>query len=131
MSNIKKRYKYGGAQRLKSMRTIDNLFKEGKSIQQFPLRLVWLPVDSEQKLQVGVAASKRFFAKAVQRNYIKRHLREAWRLQKNCFEEEMGTKELCVAAMIIFTGKELKDVALIPIAMQKIISKFSQEIEKL
>ena len=130
MSNIIKRYKYGGKQRLKSVRTIDKLFKEGSSIQQFPLRFVWLPIASEQKLQVGVAASKRFFAKAVDRNTIKRHMREAWRLQKNIVEEKLDMKTTSVAAMIVFTGKELKDVALVPLAMQKIISKFSQEIEK-
>lgn len=131
MSELKKRYTYGSKQRLKSTRTIDQIFKEGKSIQQYPLRFIWLNVTNENKLQVSVAASKKFFAKAVDRNKIKRHLREAWRLQKNSIEEQLNNNHNCVAAMIVFTGKELKDIALIPIAMEKIIGKLAINLQQL
>jgi len=131
MSETKIRYSYGRKQKLKSSKVIDLLFKEGKSIQQYPLRFVWLKVNNEEKLQVSVAVSKRFFAKAVHRNKIKRYLREAWRLQKNRIEEQLDGKTASMAAMIVFTGKTLEDVSLIPIAMQKIISKLSVNIEQL
>ena len=96
MTQIKQRYTYGKNQKLKSTKVIDLLFKEGKSVQVYPLRFIWMPRVSDVRLQASVAVSKRFFAKAVDRNKLKRHLRESWRLQKNVIEKELLQKEISI-----------------------------------
>lgn len=131
MTQIKQRYTYGKNEKLKSTKLIDLLFKEGKSLQQYPIRFLWMKVDSESNLQASVAVSKRFFAKAVDRNKLKRHLREAWRLQKNTIETELLQKEMSIAGMIVFTGKVIKDHQLIAASLEKILLKLRQQIDEL
>ncbi|WP_295333840.1 ribonuclease P protein component [Flavobacterium sp.] len=76
---------YPKNEKLKSKKIIDLLFTEGKSVAQYPLRLVYVPYDFEEDvpLKMGVSVSKKYFKKAVDRNYYKRVLRECYRLNKS------------------------------------------------
>ena len=82
-------FTYPKAQKLKSKKTIDSLFSEGKSVSKFPLRLVYvessfgLDISKNEKLKIGVSVSKKNFKKAVDRNHFKRLLRETYRLNKH------------------------------------------------
>jgi ribonuclease P protein component len=65
---------------------IDELFKEGKAVKVFPLKILYQvhsPSEPKPKLQVMFVVSKRAIKKATRRNRIKRCLREAYRLLKN------------------------------------------------
>ena len=74
---------YPKQEKLKGKTLIDSLFKEGKSVAQFPLRLVFIEVTAQEvPLRMGVSVSKRYFKRANRRNYIKRLLRECYRLNK-------------------------------------------------
>ena len=79
------KFTYPKNERLKSKTTIGLLFSEGKSVSKYPLRLVYRPVaeNSEEKTKIGVSVSKKYFKKAVDRNYFKRVLRETYRLNKH------------------------------------------------
>jgi len=78
-------FTYPKNERLKSKTTIGLLFSEGKSVSKYPLRLVYrqAEADSEEKIKIGVSVSKKYFKKAVDRNYFKRVLRETYRLNKH------------------------------------------------
>jgi len=78
-------FTYPKNERLKSKTTIGLLFSEGKSVSKYPLRLVYCQAedDSEEKIKIGVSVSKKYFKKAVDRNYFKRVLRETYRLNKH------------------------------------------------
>lgn len=84
-------------ERLSSVKDIETLFKKGKSLFVFPLKVVFIPkkIDSpteknNQKNRVAarllISVSKRNFKKAVDRNRIKRQIREGYRLQKSEFD---------------------------------------------
>ena len=75
-------------ERLKSRTQIEFLFEKGRTITVFPIRMNFLFLEAEKPHQavIGVTASKRYFKKAVDRNRIKRLLREAYRLQKKGVE---------------------------------------------
>jgi ribonuclease P protein component len=75
---------YPKKEKLKSKTTIDLLFFKGKSVSKYPLRLVYTPLDVEvNHHKMGISVSKKYFKKAVDRNYFKRVLRETYRLNKN------------------------------------------------
>ena len=72
---------YKKEERLKSKKLIQKLFAQGASVSVYPFQLVFLkhPHFSKTTLQVGVSVSKKKVSKAVQRNRIKRVLRELFR----------------------------------------------------
>ena len=77
-------FTYPNPEKLKSKTTIDALFSEGKSVSKYPLRLVYVEntEPNAEVIKMGVSVSKKYFKKAVDRNYFKRLLRETYRLNK-------------------------------------------------
>ncbi|MBF4492492.1 ribonuclease P protein component [Flavobacterium sp. JLP] len=84
-------FTYPKNERLKSKTVIGLLFSEGKSVSKYPLRLVYrqAEADSEEKIKIGVSVSKKYFKRAVDRNYFKRVLRETYRLNKHLLLENI------------------------------------------
>ena len=91
-------FSYPKAEKLKSKKIIDLLFSEGKSVSKYPLRLVYIKHDFEENipLKIGVSVSKKYFKKAVDRNYYKRLLRESYRLNKKLLVEKLGDHYCCM-----------------------------------
>ena len=78
------------SERLCSKKVIDALFASGnKSFSAFPLRVVYME-RPEPVSQVLISVSKRHFKHAVDRNCVKRQIREAYRLNKDLLPTEKG-----------------------------------------
>lgn len=91
-------------EKLKSRKTIEELFKDGKSVKAYPIVAVYRSLSEEVSLdQVGFSVSKRRFKKAVSRNRIKRQLREVYRLNKDLYKDVMGNN---LAVMFIYIAKK-------------------------
>jgi ribonuclease P protein component len=80
-----RRNTYPKNEKLKSRTTIDLMFTEGKSVSKYPLRLVYLPLNTTEDtiIKMGVSVSKKHFKNATDRNYFKRVLRETYRHHKH------------------------------------------------
>ena len=82
---MNKKNTLGKKERLKSKKLIGKLFEEGKSIKKYPFRLIYLIQDKNSfkiKTQASFSVPKRNFKKAVDRNRIKRLIKEAYRLEQ-------------------------------------------------
>ena len=87
--------------KLKGKKQIQLLFEEGASINDFPLRLIYM---ESQSLGFGVSVGKRNFKLAVLRNRIKRQMRAAAEL--HFFDSIKETKKP-YNLMVIYTGKSI------------------------
>lgn len=114
---------YSKKSKLKSNKLIEKLFSEGQSVSAFPLRLIYLRADVPN--QVGVSASKKNFKRAVDRNRIKRLLREAYRHNKKMLIDNNISG---YALMILYIGKDLPDYKLVSDKTQTLFSKFLNKI---
>lgn len=96
---------YGKKDKLKSKKSIELLFSEGKAITEYPLRLIYIKTEFEDgsQLKTGVSVSKRLHKTAVARNQIKRLLREAYRLNKPLYFNNSSTS---YAFMILYLSKD-------------------------
>ena len=119
--------KYPKSERLKSKNTIDLLFSKGKSVSKYPLRLVYVQLENEAKsdIQVGVSVSKKYFKKAVDRNYYKRVLRETYRLNKNIILESVNDS---YALMFFYQSKERLSFEEINTKTVQLFEKFLEQI---
>ena len=99
------KFTLGKEERLKSRKLIEKLYQEGTSIKCFPLRMVYLQTEhtSSFPAQVGVSVSKKNFKKAVDRNRLKRRMRECYRLQKYTVYDTVDKPYIF---MISYIGKE-------------------------
>ena len=116
-------FTYPKHEKLKSRKTIDLLFSEGKSVARFPLRLAFVKVleeESEGKIKFGVSVSKKYFKKATDRNYFKRLLRESYRLNKHLLTELNSP----YAFMLLYQTKEKLPFSDINLKTQQLFAKF-------
>lgn len=123
-----KKYTLGTKERLKSRKKIQLLFSKGKSLAFPPFRIIYQMHDDAGLLQVGVAVSTRHFKKAIDRNRIKRLVREAYRVQKNELKELLISRNKGMDLFIIYNGKTLPEYAIVLLKTGEIIQKILKEI---
>ncbi len=118
------RYTFTKPERLKNDKEISRLFEEGKSITVFPIRLIYLfrDGDKQEHIKAAFTASKRNFKKAVDRNRIKRLLRESYRLNKPQLYRSLDTKNYIF--MFIYIGKEAVNMDTINEKIRQLFDKF-------
>ena len=99
---------------------IARLYREGKHFVAWPVRVTYMPADGDT--QVLVWAPKSLFKHAVQRNHLRRLMREAYRLNQDLLMAD-GTEGWLIAFNYI--DKEEQTYAVIEKAVCKALKKIS------
>jgi len=128
---VAKKFGLGKKEKLKSRKQIEALFLSGKNFAVFPLRVTYQfhPV-KDAFVQVGVTAGKKYFKRAVDRNRIKRLIREAYRLQKNVLVEVLKQKDQGCLLFFMYTDKTISSFSSIKEAMNKCLKRLEKLAEQ-
>lgn len=96
------------------------LFKEGKSFNEFPFKVIHrrATAQDDEVLQFAVSIPKRIFKKAVDRTHLKRRCKEAYRLHRNELKNNLKDENLQLHFMLIYVSREALNYQIIE---QKII----------
>lgn len=96
-------------ERLCSQKLIGELFTSGESLLAYPLKVVFMKTNLTESFPVQAAftVSKRNFKRAVKRNLLKRRMREAYRLNKTSLYDELAAKNIQIAIMFVYVGKDI------------------------
>jgi ribonuclease P protein component len=127
-------HSFNKAERLCSKTLINNLFSKGNRVlTQFPFRVLWQftpTVQTKYPAQVMVSVSKRNFPHAVDRNRIKRQMRELYRMHKHILYEVLQRTNRNMIISITFQSKtHLHHNELKP-AFEQVLQKIVTQLEK-
>lgn len=113
-------------EKLKHKKLFEQLFAEGKSISAFPVRLLYVKTQFEDGslVKVGVVAPKKKFKGAVQRNRVKRQLREAYRLNKHLVFNNM---EGNYAFLFLYLSTTMPNHNEVDLAIEKLLKAFQKK----
>ena len=116
-------------EKLKSKKLIEQMFIEGHSVTSYPLRLVFLETSFNDGaiIKTGVSVSKRNFKTAIDRNRIKRLLREAYRLHKAVYFNNISGS---YALMILYIGKDGTNFDSVETKMKQLLDAFSKKVSQ-
>ena len=125
---VKMRNTLGKQERLKSKKLIEKLYAEGDSVKTFPLRMVYVQTahTSDFPCQLGVSVAKKNYKLAVDRNRLKRLMRETYRLQKQIVYNNLDKPYVF---MISYIGSEEIKYEDLYLKMEKLLTLFIDKVK--
>lgn len=119
-------------ERLYGQKIIEKLFLEGKSFTVFPFRVIWLKstFESDFPARIMISVSKRKFKRAVDRNLIKRRIREAYRRNKKDIYNFFNRQQVQCAICLIYNSEKILDYTEIEEKIKLLLLRFQTEYEK-
>ena len=126
-------YTFKKEERLCNKKLIDTLFHNGSSFLCYPFKASWLFVDGPQQfpVQVLLSVSKKRFKRAVDRNLIKRRMREAYRLNKQQhLYDLLDSNEKKIVLSLGYIGKEIVAFDFMEKKMLRLLSQLGAELTK-
>jgi ribonuclease P protein component len=126
-------YTFKKEERLCNKKLIDKLFHNGSSFLCYPFKASWLLIDEPMQFPVQIlfSVSKRRYKHAVDRNLIKRRMREVYRLnkQKHLYDV-LNSNNKKIVLSVGFIGKEIAEYDFSEKKMLKLLTQLCDEISK-
>ena len=124
------RFFFSKKERISSKITFQALIKQNNTFFAYPLKCYYIMLQDNQSTchQMGVSVSKRRFKKAVDRNRIKRLVKEAYRLQKHLLPSQTDiSPNKNLATLWVYVGNEIVAYANIEAQMKLLLKKLHDQ----
>ena len=126
-------FSFDKKERIVSRKLIETLFDGGQShsVAAFPLRSVYMTYerqDGQQPVEVLISIPKKRLHHAVDRNRVKRQVREAFRRQKHLLTEKVPPTQTVAIAFIWLTDRLLPS-ADIESRMKNVLERIGKRVE--
>lgn len=132
---LSKNFTYQKKDKLKSRKQLQFLFSKGTAITIHPIRLLYTIEKAEAGifpnglLQAGVGAPSRQFRKAVQRNKVKRLLREGYRLEKPNFTNSISLTNMRLNLFFLYLDAQVQTQQQIQATINLILQKLADKLK--
>ena len=118
-------------ERLCSKKLLTELFTNGSSFLVYPYRITWMAAEPEQIMpaQVVIGVSKKKFKRSVDRNLIKRKIKEAYRLNKSKLLYSYlisGDKKILLS--LTYIGKEILEYSIIDSKLKTVFATLGKQV---
>jgi ribonuclease P protein component len=126
-------YTFKKEERLCNKKLIEKLYHDGSSFLCYPFKASWLLVDEQAQapVQILLSVSKKRYKRAVDRNLIKRRLREAYRLNKQQhLYDPLASADKKIVFSLGYIGKEIEPYQLIEKKMLKLLKQLCGQVVK-
>lgn len=113
-------------ERLCSRKIIEQLFENGQSLFSHPVKLIYIEREAGEKYSPAEAmfvVPKKNFKSAVDRNRLKRQMRESYRLNKNKFYEKCIANNKRFAIAFIYVAKDFTDYKIISNKINRLMNQ--------
>lgn len=124
-------FTFNKKERLKKRKEIDALFNSGKKLKENPVVLFWNErlEDDDIPFKMAFSVSQKLVKSAVNRNRIKRQMREIYRLHKNDFFEALQNGPKKYAGMLIYTSTVMPEYANLKEKIILILERYIENIK--
>ena len=129
-----KKYTFTKEERLCSQKQIELLFNNSSSFILYPFRIVWTSqtlADAPYPAEIAISVPKKRFKRAVDRNKIKRLIREAYRKNKGeLFYPFLRQQHIKLSFILIYVSNELFTAVDMEKKLNLCLNKFIKEYAK-
>lgn len=127
-TSFRPRLTFSKEERLSGKKLIDELFRNGSFFYLYPFKVQFLEYkgNASNPVQVLMAVPSRSFPLAVDRNLIKRRMREAYRLNKQELYDSLARQQKKKLVALIYTARKSETFDLITRKMNIILKRIAE-----
>jgi len=125
-------FSYSKEEKLKGWKLVQELFSKGKTFTVYPVKVFYMQPDVKlnNAVKVGVGTSARHFKKAVDRNRIKRLLREIYRIEKIPLHDYLKSSGKQAVIFFLYVDKSMPEYSELKTKMHLALHKLIKQLNE-